>query len=207
MKTWSIVCAILGVCQVCEAAPALKNRDPYYYPTKVGDKRVYETSVADRVIEITTEVVTKVEMKDGRLQVSTKREIAGKAIGDAGKAIGDSTVEVSHKGVVAISIGGRALPILVPLLKLPAKDGDSWDYGPNMKPTFTVVKVDEEVEVPAGKFRALRVEWEINLEMQPIGKGLKTTAWHAPGVGVVKTVTVSGGTERTQVLKSFTPGK
>jgi hypothetical protein len=62
---------------------------------------------------------------------------------------------------------------------------------------------EEEVEVPAGKFKALRVEAE-----QELGANVfKSTLWYAPGVGLVKSVTNTNGTERVQVLKSFTPGK
>jgi hypothetical protein len=59
----------------------------------------------------------------------------------------------------------------------------------------------EEVEVPAGTFSAVRVEWAFSLD----GRVQKDhhTYWFAPGVGVVKeTLGLS-----TWVLKSFTPGK
>jgi hypothetical protein len=55
------------------------------------------------------------------------------------------------------------------------------------------------VEVPAGKFKALRVEWKTDENVL----ALTATRWYAPGVGLVKEVTSSGGAEQTQVLKSF----
>jgi hypothetical protein len=36
---------------------------------------------------------------------------------------------------------------------------------------------------------------------------MKSTSWYAPGVGVVKVVSETNGTERVQELKEFTPGK
>jgi len=62
----------------------------------------------------------------------------------------------------------------------------------------------EDVEVPAGKFHAVRVESE-----EPVGKELtqKTTTWYAPGVGWVKMVLQFGDAKEVKVLKSFAPGK
>jgi hypothetical protein len=65
------------------------------------------------------------------------------------------------------------------------------------KLTFTVGQ-EETVETPAGTFKAIRVTSEMD-----VVKGT-TTAWYAPGVGMVK---YELGTEGIQVLKSFTPGK
>jgi hypothetical protein len=62
----------------------------------------------------------------------------------------------------------------------------------------------EEVEVPAGKFEAVRVEGVVDLGT---GRTQKSVEWHAVGVGVVKLVVDRGGGEQTTVLKSFTPGK
>ena len=99
------------------------------------------------------------------------------------------------------------------MLKLPAKEGDSWSYesgggdGPIAhKTTYTVGK-EEEVEVPAGKFKAIRVDKELKYD---IGNGpttIKTSSWYATKVGLIKSVTNPGATQTTMVLKSFTPGK
>jgi hypothetical protein len=61
----------------------------------------------------------------------------------------------------------------------------------------------EDVETPAGKFKAIPVTSEITTAT---GK-TKTTAWFALGVGIVKTDLVTRGANAGQVLKSFTPGK
>lgn len=59
----------------------------------------------------------------------------------------------------------------------------------------------EVVEVPAGRFAAIRVEQESS----PFAdKAVKSTSWYAPGVGLVKKVHPDGS---AQVLKSFTPGR
>jgi len=185
------------------AAPNLKGKgEGLYYPTKEGDKLVYEmTSPVGTAMEI-TELVTKVEKKDGALIVSIERNLGGKS------AL-PSQFSISEKGVSRIATSGRVLPVPIPLLNLTTKPGDTWTYepdtgggGPARMTTYRMGK-EEDVEVPAGKFKAVRVESE-----QQLGANVyKATLWYAPGVGLVKSVSISGDTERTQVLKSYTPGK
>ena len=108
-----------------------------------------------------------------------------------------------------VAIADRDLPTPTPLLKLPAKPGDKWEWeqvapgGTGVVTTVFTVGKPEQVEVPAGKFEAIPVEHGTDLR----GRTVKATTWHAPGVGVVKMVTYSGASERTQVLKSIRPGK
>jgi hypothetical protein len=87
------------------------------------------------------------------------------------------------------------------MLKLPVKVGDSWtkDVPTNQKQSlsYKVVRV-EDVEVPAGNFKALRVEMTLTGHAFPI----RTIVWYAPGVGIVKMERPSGGSVRTQMLKS-----
>ena len=74
---------------------------------------------------------------------------------------------------------------------------------PSSKFKYTTGK-EEEVEVPAGKFKAIRVEMENVIN----GAVFRTTYWHAPGAGMVKIVSHDHKRgDRVQVLKSFTPGK
>ncbi len=63
---------------------------------------------------------------------------------------------------------------------------------------------EEEVDVPAGKFLALRVEFEC--ESGDFTQ--KDSLWYSRGVGLIKIVsTVGKGREMTTELKEFTPGK
>jgi hypothetical protein len=57
----------------------------------------------------------------------------------------------------------------------------------------------EEVLVPAGKYRAIRVEYRGAKD----GKEETATFWYAAEVGLVKMVCAGA----VQELKSFTPGK
>ena len=60
----------------------------------------------------------------------------------------------------------------------------------------------EDVVVPAGTFRALRVERSVRDEARP--EDFRRTAWYAPGVGVVQTAMNGRPFEQ---LQSFEPGR
>jgi hypothetical protein len=187
------------------AAPALRGKLGYYHATKEGDKSVYEMRTGDSVNE-TVDVITKLEYKGDTVIVFVEREVKGVVQPNA-------QVEVSEKGVVQIGIGERKLADPRPMLKLPAKPRDQWTFeseGPagagRFKTTCTVGK-EEEVEVPAGKFRAIRVDCVTTLPGAASHLTIEGSAWFAPRVGIVKHVSNIAGVERTQVLKSFTPGK
>jgi hypothetical protein len=79
------------------------------------------------------------------------------------------------------------------LLKSNAKAGHSWEVPDRGTRT---VHGPEDVQVPAGKFKALRVVWEHD--------GGTLTSWYAPGVGEIKRVEKRGGQDVvTRNLKSF----
>jgi hypothetical protein len=100
-------------------------------------------------------------------------------------------------------------------LKLPFRNGDTWAVGVVAKPKNERVTFDEtwkfaaygpeEVRVPAGTFKAIRVEREAQLLRS------QDTMWYAPGVGMVKHEFGFGPRVRpergTAVLTAFTPGK
>lgn len=139
------------------------------------------------------------ETPDGELESTVVSEVTK---GD------DGTLTVSRKGVdgtrtvyadVIVSAGGLqqqrdAADRVGWVLKATAKAGDSWD-SPEGKRT---VHGPEEVQVPAGKFTALRVDWVQN--------GATYTSWYAAGIGEVKRTKKLGDTETvTRALKSFQP--
>jgi hypothetical protein len=195
--------ALLVLVSTAGAAPTLKEpKQPLYFSTTEGSRRVYVVRYGGNTVE-RTEVVSKVEKKDGVCRVSLGRDVGG-------EVHPMTTVEVSDKGIFRVATAGRDLPTPNPLLKLPAKPGDTWEWeqegpggaGPMVKTTYTVGK-EEEIEVPAGKFKAIPVEAVLDMN----GRIMKTTSWYAPGIGPVKTVSDSGTNQQTQVLKSITPAR
>jgi hypothetical protein len=195
------------------AAPVPKGeRKELYFPTTVGAKKVIQMKAGDDTREL-TETVTKVEEKDGVYTVTVERDFAGGGL--SGQPLIEQVFEVSAKGVYRLSSGGTKTKTPYPLLNLGVKAGEKWTSeleltGPPggggpvrvSKGTHTMGK-EEEVEVPAGKFKAVRVD----VESDQNGQTAKSTAWHAAGVGLVKYEVERGGIKNTQELKSFTPGK
>jgi len=184
---------------VALAAPVPKAKpSELYFPTVEGTKRVMTISSGGQTSEI-TETYTKVLEKDGKYTVTISRELRGGTV--------TNDYEVSDKGVfLPASPGANADP--EPMLKLPAKEGDTWIIdmsrrGQGVTGTVTVGK-EEEVEVLAGKFKAIAVTIETSQGGCTVSK---TKAWYAAGVGVVKQVSERGGTERVHELKEFTPGQ
>jgi DUF3108-like len=62
---------------------------------------------------------------------------------------------------------------------------------------------EEEVEVPAGRFKAVRVEQVEEVR----GRPTRAEEWYAPGVGLVRRVSHQGAIRQVVELQSFTPGK
>ena len=122
--------------------------------------------------------------------------------------IGDGwKVAVSEQGLFEMENCGEKYSPPLCLLKLPSQPGDKW----TTHPMFMHVKIDlvntfmgsEEIEVPAGKFTALRVDSEFT----DGGKTLRITNWFAPGIGPIKTTMKGPDVDVVVVLKSFAPGK
>jgi hypothetical protein len=170
---------------VAYAAPAAKGPEASWFPTKEGATLVYETRVGGQVRGTYTDVVTKVETKDGALHVTVTHDRPGAPPAAA-------TVAVTAEGVFRVADNGEAREKLLPILKTPPKVGTKWEGSGGQ---YEVTK-EEEVEVPAGKFKAVRVETTA---------GGRATLWFAPAVGLVKVV--SGKGDVVQILKEFKPGK
>jgi hypothetical protein len=189
-------------CLPLAAAPVSKEREAKapFLMTREGDTKVSEIA-GDSVIEV-TEVVTKVERKGDTVRVTISQQAHG-----GGET--ERTFEASDKGVFLVAVGDKELPDPRPYLRLPAKTGDTWTWrqeDPMVAPAkhSRTVAQWEEVEVPAGKFQALRVEAKLESPGLPTLTG---TYWFAPGFGEVKSVLNTSTGVQTTVLKSFKPGK
>jgi hypothetical protein len=186
------------------AAPGSKRKEgELYYPVKDGAKRVMEMVTTGKFVGsavVAVDTVTKVEAKGGKYRVTVERVTSDRETKEKPLV---TVYEVADKGLARVTSGGKDLPEPVVMLKLPAKTGETWTRGDSATKTTLTTGKEEEVEVPAGKFRAIPVTAEFDRGGQPT----KTTVWYAPEVGMVKTVTTAGGIDIAHVLKSFTPGK
>ena len=181
------------------AAPApthlFPRESPLFHPVQKGTRWVYEGGP-----HTGTYVVSAVEKneKDGSTVVTITQ------VREGGKEYPHEKLSVSRCGLLWLE---NSSPFDTPvwLIKNPAKAGDMWNFetsGAGIvegKGTMRVAGV-ETVEVPAGKFTAVRVEEKFAAKS---GDRYCQTFWYAPGVGVVQ----RDFEGFKSVLKSFTPGK
>ncbi len=197
----TIVSSLALLAAVAPGAPVPGDKkEPAYFPTAVGAKAEYEHDSGTQ-----TRTVTAVEDKDGAKLVTVEID---RTFADGLRDRYTTTTRVAADGVyyVGDSLFDRDGPLL--LLKLPHRDGATWQVDSAVRLKWETSKSTdrysckafgpEEVRVPAGTFKAIRVEQRGNM-----------TVWYAPSVGEVKVRTVSTRTRmiRDMVLKSFKPGK
>jgi len=204
-RSISAGCGLFLSASAALAAPLPKGADssPLYFPTAVGATAVYRTTIGDLKMENGTFRVTKVERTRDGVRVNIER-------GSIGKPAVLDLMDVSANSLTLVQYGNQSVDPPRPLLRLAAKAGDTWDWEAapvegfqSRKYKFKVIG-DEEVEVPAGKFKAILVEHETEVN----GKNAKFEEWYAPKVGLVKKVYHHlGATKQVMELKSFTPGE
>lgn len=190
---------VLPLCALGAPVPKEADKPVYYCPTKVGDTWDYVNPEEKEKTTCIAWTVLAVEEKNG-----VKTVQFGQFYAIDGKFHEEHDLEVSAKGII-----GTRSPVVLGIprkkydspqidLKLPHKDGQSWE-NKDFKETLTAYG-PEEVKVPAGTYQAIRVEHHANSD--PKDRILRTY-WYAPRVGIVK---VKAG-DLTLVMKSFTPGK
>lgn len=193
---------VAALAALAPAAPRPKDpgAPPAYYATRVGDRLVYDDRGRVRTWE-----VTAVEDKGGETVVSLSE-------GSGDKRYQVEKVSVSAKGVRQLESFWFKVEAHYHI-KTPTRAGDTWDVHTDSLPTYQgwagtlTVGKEEEVETPAGKFRAVPVEavgTPLDRNSKPMGTSERYTRWYTEGIGVVKMTYPDG---QTRVLKSFTPGK
>jgi hypothetical protein len=169
------------------------------FPTAVGTRWVYDGPQGEF-----EEAITEAKADEKGTVITVVRT-------KAGKEEWQSTFRVSRAGLDMLASGGVTYDQPLPFLKAGAKPGDEWEYTYSRQPTafrdHLKVVGPEPVEVPAGKFKAVRVDQsETNSLVGAANQNtlpIECSCWYAPGIGLVKQVWQ--GQEMT--LKSFTRGK
>jgi hypothetical protein len=172
---------------------------PDYYPLKVGTKWHYELNANGNKMTVIN-AIAKVEDIDGKSLSRLET-----TIDDQVKATEHLTV--TDKGVFRHRIKGIAITPPVCLLKFPVKDGESWNSDLKIGEEQVSFKAkagkEEEVTVPAGKYKAVTSE----LEVTASGVNVKTRYWFAKDVGVVKQTIEVNNTNVEMELSKFEKGK
>jgi hypothetical protein len=115
-------------------------------------------------------------------------------------------VAMTADGLVRTAYNGQQPDKPVLFLKHKGKKGDTWDIDVKIgaetaKGKFTAG--EEEIEVPAGKFKVITSSGEFDINGQKIG----FTYYYAEKVGMVKQVAQAGDMKVTLELEKFEPAK
>jgi hypothetical protein len=154
-------------------APPAADKPVYYFPTRVGTKWVYERSKEGEESRTFGKVVTESEEKDGRFLVTVKGDLKENPWASQYAVSKDGVFMVAHKFNNDDPYKMWDPPEC--LLKLPHKDGNTWETETDkLFRRKHVAKKIETIKVPAGTFEAIRVE----------AGGV--TSWYAPEIGLVK---------------------
>ncbi|QDU20565.1 hypothetical protein ETAA1_25200 [Urbifossiella limnaea] len=198
----------VGLVLVTADAPAAPVAPPprevaHYFPTTVGARWVYVLSrEGERDIESELEVTAVRNRRDGARAVTTYHKYG------AGY-VPYQMLNVSARGVGVVAAIGGDFGEPFWLLRTPAEAGKKWDVvldivGVGVVRTAKATAHGPEwVEVPAGKYRAVRVEMDLTFR----DERRVTTTWYAAGIGMVKEKVEEVNGTTVEVLKSFTPGK
>ena len=182
---------LLSTFLIFSLAVSVVGAQDLYFPTVKDSKRVMRTTLGKNVSTF-TETIVRAESVGEEHVVTVSRENPAFEHG-YGKRFNVYQFAISANGLFFVRKSDDNSEDREPLLKLPAKEGETWksknrDVEQNLDETatFTIGK-PELVSVPAGKFRAVPVTTEY--AWQRDGKIIATskqTTWYAARVGVVK---------------------
>lgn len=178
------------------SAPLVAQDDKKFtYPMNVGTVWTYR--VGENRFEIRLTKMEKVGKVDcARLEMFVD-----------GKARSFEHLGIEGNILARHSFEGKPSTPPVPLLKLPPKAGEKWNVeskldGQVFKGTLAVS--EEPVQVPAGKFTAVKVS---GVDMDLNGQKFNVTYWFVSGVGMVKQVSELAGQKVTFELEKIVLGK
>jgi hypothetical protein len=189
-----LLAALPGMAQ--EAAP--KAHD--YYPLKAGSKWSYQVDFGNGQKAAVVYQVTKIEDVNGKPQAVVEQLING-------EVRATEYVGVDTGGVYKYRYNGVELSPPVCLLRFPIKSGSTWETETKTGTQQITIKAEaggeEEVQVPAGKYKAVSVKIKTKVKTSEVN----TTYWFAPDVGIIRESTsIPGGTVKMELTK-FEAGK
>lgn len=174
-----------------------------YYPLNAGNKWTYQIE-SDNIPKGSAKLVNqiaKIEKIDNvslaRLETTAKERIAA-----------TEHLSVNEKGIFRHRYNGVEITPPICLLKFPIKKNDSWktESVTGKEKVKMVCKSDEEeIEVPAGKFKTVKVV--LDAEVVDAGIIVSTTYWFASRTGIVKQHVNINGMQFSILLEKFEEGK
>jgi hypothetical protein len=183
-----MVCSLVLLSASLVSAAPIPEPKPFSHPSTVGTKWVYQNGDREQTV-----VVSAVEKK-GAETIITLEEVL-----KDGKTTPYEIIAISEKGIFRLDVIGLKPKGPMCLFRFPPKAGDNWQVeisvaalGPMTVSTIGL----EDVTVPAGTYKA----WRVEAKFATVGKQVGT-CWFVPGLGLVK----STWDTQEQILKSFKP--
>lgn len=183
-----------------------------YYPLAKGSKWVYSTDFAEDT-ELVHEVIGTEKIGDVECFI-VEHKTVGPVLGT--RVMRKEWVAADGDGILIhkVSRGKSELDVVKPFFKIKhvLRKDDEWKGQAKAEenpPQYEYrVEGEEDVEVPAGKFKAVKVHIKIESGTRHSAEG---SEWYARNVGIVKSeITIrASGDDFTMVseLKKFEPGK
>lgn len=189
-------------CQPLATAQEKTQDSKSYYPLKAGNKWTYqiESDAAAKGSKLINQIA-KMEKIDGvplfRLETTVK-----------GKVGATEHLSINDKGIFRNRYNGIEVTPPICMIKFPIKKGSTWKVESKVgeEKLNVACKLDEEeIEVPAGKFKTVKVI----MDAEVVGAGIlvSTTYWFAQGVGMVKQHVNINSMQFSILLDKFEEGK
>jgi hypothetical protein len=213
IKLWAPVAFLLAAGAI--AGQGQENQAKEYkndwYPLAAGAQWHYKAKVNDapaQKVTVTAEKPEAYEMKTGDKKDKSEYVVRYPLKIVSGAQDKVEYVAVLKDGVYRFATAGKEITPPLCFLKLPTKAGESWMVAAtseNEPLTGTFVCQEDTVQVPKGKFNALRVSSK-DFRIGSTGK-MDLAFWFAQGVGVVKQEVSVGNSKVTLELEDYKQGK
>ena len=188
------------------AVMAQKSQEPPpdYFPLRVGDWWKYRSTTADgKQSEFTLKVLSADKQGDGTNLYLVETLTTFQPINDWYSKPGGQVLmhRIAYPKNEALKADYQPVKLY---LKNPLSVGSAWEWkgkgmmGVEIEESSRVTGA-EAVEVPAGKFQAMKVETKVIQGGTPVTK----TYWFANWVGLVKSMTDTGSVKSTTELLDY----
>jgi hypothetical protein len=181
-----------------------KEPPPDYFPLRVGDWWKYQSTAANGTqSEFSMKVLSEEKQANGEAHYQVEIQSTFKPIHEwyskpAGWVLWHREVYTSNESMKVSFEPVRQY------LKNPLAQGATWAWkgkgmmGVDIDESHQVIGV-ETIEVPAGKFQAMKVETKVNQG----GTLVTKTYWYANWIGLVKSMTDTGSVKSTSQLLDY----
>jgi hypothetical protein len=177
-----------------------KETTDNYFPLQQGNEWHFERTAPGKPVSVVYRI-GKIENINGVDLARLDVEIDGTSFPNA------EHLRQSDKGVFRHRLSGVEVDPPLCILRYPAKPGDKWGGEITVgtdKGAYGCETVEENIEVAAGKFKAMRV----NLRLDYKELTVKVSYWFVKDIGYVKQTFDFGGAVAVQhELHSFQPQK